>query len=305
MARHGLFVGLLTLDLIYLTTDVLRRNQKQVALDYTIAAGGPATNAAVAFRYLGDRPTLLGVAGTHPMTQFALMELQQQQVAMIDLNPTHPAPIPTSSILVTQDTGERSIISLNATKAQAQLPYLPPNLLQDVEVVLIDGHQAQVGEAIALQAHTQGIPVVIDGGHWKPGFELILPYTDYAICSNDFMPPNCHSCGDAVVYLKNLGIANIAITHGSDPIEFYSANTAGTVDVPVIQAIDTLGAGDIFHGAFCHFILRLPFAKALAEASQVAAQSCQSFGTRQWMAENRGHRGEGKEQKTEGEALLR
>jgi sugar/nucleoside kinase (ribokinase family) len=303
MARYGLFVGLLTLDLIYLTTDVLRRNQKQVALDYTIAAGGPATNAAVTFRHLGDRATLLGVAGIHPMTQFALTELQHQQVRVVDLNPIHPDPIPTSSILVTQDTGERSIISLNATRAQAQLQYLPPDLLDDVEVVLIDGHQAQVGEAIARQAHAKGIPMVIDGGHWKPGFELVLPYTDYAICSHDFMPPNCHSSGDVVAYLKHLGVPHIAITHGSDAIEFYGSETAGTVDVPMIQAIDTLGAGDIFHGAFCHFSLRLPFAQALAEASKVATQSCQSFGTRQWMTA-RGWRTEAG-QKTEGEALLR
>ena len=47
--RRGLFVGLVTLDVVYLTDHPPTRNQKIVASDYTVAAGGPATNAAVAF----------------------------------------------------------------------------------------------------------------------------------------------------------------------------------------------------------------------------------------------------------------
>ena len=45
----GLFVGLVTLDLIYLAESPPKNNQKLVADDYLVAAGGPVTNAAVAF----------------------------------------------------------------------------------------------------------------------------------------------------------------------------------------------------------------------------------------------------------------
>jgi sugar/nucleoside kinase (ribokinase family) len=48
----------------------------------------------------------------------------------------------------------------------------------------------------------------------------------------------------------------------------------------VIKAVDTLGAGDIFHGAFCHYILQQDFPTALSNAAKVAARSCESFGTR-------------------------
>ncbi|PMB30496.1 ribokinase, partial [Fischerella thermalis CCMEE 5319] len=48
-------------------------------------------------------------------------------------------------------------------------------------------------------------------------------------------------------------------------------------------AVDTLGAGDIFHGAFCHYVLRENFLDALASAAKIAAFSCQFFGTRRWM----------------------
>lgn len=59
MAKHGLFVGLVTLDLIYLADAPPNANQKIVAQETTIAAGGPATNAAIAFQHLGNSATLI------------------------------------------------------------------------------------------------------------------------------------------------------------------------------------------------------------------------------------------------------
>ena len=58
---RGLFVGLVTLDLIYLANSAPQNNQKIVATDYTVAAGGPATNAAVTFSHLGNQATVLGI----------------------------------------------------------------------------------------------------------------------------------------------------------------------------------------------------------------------------------------------------
>jgi sugar/nucleoside kinase (ribokinase family) len=66
------------------------------------------------------------------------------------------------------------------------------------------------------------------------------------------------------------------------PLEI-SSNKTGTINVPTIEAVDTLGAGDIFHGAFCHYILQETFTDALKQAANIAANSCQFFGTRRWM----------------------
>jgi sugar/nucleoside kinase (ribokinase family) len=281
--RRGLFVGLVTLDLIYLTADLPQPNQKLVALDYTMAAGGPATNAAVAFRHLGNQATVLGIVGNHPMRQMVVEDLRQQQVAIADLAPTHPDPLPTSSILVTQSTGERAVISLNAVKTQARASQIPPHVLAEIDVVLIDGHQMEVGGAIAVQAREQGIPVVVDGGSWKPNFAQVLSHVDYAICSANFYPPSCRTSQDVLDYLIDLGIPQIAITHGENPIQYHTKTGAGEIAVPAISAIDTSGAGDIFHGAFCHYMLQDGFVAALRQAAQVSAQACQSFGTRRWM----------------------
>ncbi len=54
--------------------------------------------------------------------------------------------------------------------------------------------------------------------------------------------------------------------------------------VPEIEVVDTLGSGDIFHGAFCHFILQdNDFIKSLEKATQIAGLSCTFYGTRKWI----------------------
>ena len=281
--NRGLFVGLITLDLIYLADSVPKTNQKIVATDYTIAAGGPATNAAVTFNYLGNQATVLGVVGSHPMTQLIRGDLANYKVAIADLEPTTDLVPPVSSIVVTQATGERAVVSINAVKTQASSASIPPDILQNVDIVLIDGHQMAVGDSIVQMAKANNIPVAIDAGSWKPGFEQILSFVDYAICSANFYPPNCQTGENVFSYLSGFDIPHIAITHGQEPIEYLSGTKTGIVDVPQIQAVDTLGAGDIFHGAFCHYILRQNFTDALALATNIATDSCKFFGTRCWM----------------------
>ncbi|HYW19025.1 MAG TPA: sugar kinase [Nodularia sp. (in: cyanobacteria)] len=282
-SQRGLFVGLVTLDLIYLADSAPRNNQKIVATDYTLAAGGPATNAAVTFSYLGNQAQVLGVLGSDPMTQLIRGDLANYQVAIADLQPTINTAPPVSSIIITQGTGERAVVSMNAAKTQASSTSIPPDILQDIDIVLIDGHQMAVSLSIAETAKAANIPIVIDGGSWKPGFEQILPFVDYALCSANFYPPNCQTEADVFTYLSAFNIPHIAITHGENPIKYLSSTQTGAVDVPKIQPVDTLGAGDIFHGAFCHYILQATFTDALVEAAKIATNSCQFFGTRRWM----------------------
>ena len=265
-----------------------------MALDSAINPGGPATNAAITFGYLGNQAKLLSVIGNHALSQVIRQDLANQSIHSIDLEPTWSESPSVSSVIVTQKTGERAVISLNATKYQAKLEKIPPDILADIDIVLIDGHQMAISEAIACQAQTKHIPIVMDGGSWKTGFEKVLPFVDYAICSANFYPPNCQNQTDTFQYLKSYHIPQIAITQGDKPIQYVGQNYSGEIMIDRINAVDTLGAGDIFHGAFCHFIvnhlknsaqpiLENDFREALIFSAKIASQSCQFFGTRSWM----------------------
>jgi sugar/nucleoside kinase (ribokinase family) len=284
MGHCGLFVGITTLDLIYGVSHVPQANEKQTAAALEIAAGGPATNAAVTFRHLGDRAKLLSVLGQHPLTDLVRADLDAQRVELLDLAPERADPPPLSSILVTEGTGDRAVVSRNAVGLQATASQIPPNLLDGVDLVLVDGHQLAVSVVIAQAAQQQNIPVVLDGGSWKPGLEAVLPFVNYAVCSANFLPPGCDEQVEVVAFLRSaMTSPAIAITRGGATIAYFTQAHSGEIAVPKIQPVDTLGAGDIFHGAFCHWILQTDFVVALTQAAGVAALACQSFGTRQWL----------------------
>jgi sugar/nucleoside kinase (ribokinase family) len=281
--QTGVFAGLITLDCIYQTDKALAPNEKQVATAVLLAAGGPATNAAVAFRALGNRAILVGALGRHPLSTVVREDLAQQGVELLDLTPDATMPPPFSSIVVNRTTGDRAVISRNA--ADRPVVTTPPSapLLAQADCLLIDGHQMPLGLALAQQAQAANIPVVIDGGSWKAGFESVLPLATVVIASSAFRPPGKGAGRDAIAYLRSLAIPYSAVTQGAQPILYATATGTAALAVPPIQAVDTLGAGDIFHGAFCHFWSQTQdFPGALTQAAQIAALACQSFGTRQW-----------------------
>jgi len=288
---QGLFVGLTTLDCLYLTTYFPQSNEKIVAIDQLLTVGGPATNAAITFAHFGHQSSLMSVVGNHSLTTIIHQTLRDYGVQGLDLAPTFSASPAVSSIIITQGTGERAVVSINATKLQANLDDLNFNLidlLEQIDLVLIDGHQMLISAVIAEQAQKQNIPVVLDGGSWKPGLETVLPHVDYAICSANFYPPNCQNSEQVCSYLQHYKIPHFAITQGAKPIIYHSLGQQGEIPVPTIKAVDTLGAGDIFHGAFCHYLLdnnldEHSFPKSLSQAVRIAQLSCQYFGPHQWM----------------------
>lgn len=298
VSSQGLFVGLTTLDSVYRVETIPQTNQKQTATDWMMAAGGPATNAAVTFRHLGHRARVVSALGCHPMNTLIQTDLMTQGVAHFDLTPTQSLPPPLSAILVTPPLGDRAVVSRNAIGRQATVPESVEALLEDISIVLVDGHQLEVGRAIVQAAQQRQIPVVLDGGSWKSDLESLLPFVTYAICSADFYPPGCTSRDEVFDYwMRVQPTVQVAITDGAEPIAYLADNSEVAaiqhIVIPAITPVDTLGAGDVFHGAFCHWILRQDFRDALASASQIAAIACTDFGTRAWLPKISDHFGDG------------
>nr|WP_199303862.1 PfkB family carbohydrate kinase [Nodosilinea sp. FACHB-131] len=272
---------MITLDCIYRVDHVPSSDEKLVAEESLLVAGGPATNAAIAFAALGNQARLAGALGQHPLADLIRADLATYGVEVVDLTTQLRSPPPLSTILVTAATGDRAVVSRNAVGRQADPAAIPENLLTDVDVVLVDGHQMAASHAIAIAAQSQTIPIVIDAGSWKPGFDSILPLATSVIAAAKFQLP---SQPDTLAALSALGIPEVATTHGPSPIQFRDRGTAGTLPVPQVTVQDTLGAGDILHGAFCHYRLGAPFPNALTQAAQIATQSCRHFGPRTWIA---------------------
>jgi sugar/nucleoside kinase (ribokinase family) len=280
---NGIFVGISTIDVVYRVDEFPAANTKIAAYSQYLYAGGPATNAAIAFRHLGGGATLISAIGRHVLASAITAELERYGIAHLDLSPAFEGVPPIASITV-NPAGERNVVSARRARIAPPPAVVDESLLAQTSIVLVDGHPMQACQVWAQAARARGIPVVLDGGSWKEGTRELLANIDTAICSADFRPPSCFSEEDVLEYLKDCGVAHIAITHGDKAVRFVSDATAGMLPVPQVQAMDTMGAGDIFHGAFCYYAASgLSFERSLSEAAKVATDSCRFHGTREWM----------------------
>ncbi len=282
---RGLFVGLSTVDLVYVVDDLPPRNAKISVPGQHIAAGGPATNAAVTFAFLGGSSALVTAVGQHPLGGLIRQDLDRFSVSVYDVAADRQETPPVSSILVVRGSGERTVVSANAHAFPPLTFEVDPDWLNHKSIVLVDGHYMRMCVTAAQYAHSRGIPVVLESGSWKEGMAGLLPHVDIAVCSDDFRPPDCQDDTDVLEFLAGQGIPRVAITRGAAPISYVDEGRAGKIPIEQVHAIDTLGAGDIFHGAFCYSACQPghAFVDSLEFAARVATFSCQCQGTRLWM----------------------
>jgi len=279
----GLFFGLTTVDLFNVVPRHPLPNQKIKTEHQAISAGGPAANAAVTFKAFGNNARLCSGLGTHPVAALAAIDLHEHHVTLIDAT-LDPEDLPVlSSILIDSSTGDRCVVYSDPGRKRLHGEIDYHNLLNGCEVVLFDGFYLDQALVAARTARDRGITTVLDGGSWKKGLENLLPFIDYAVCSSDFYPPGCSTTEEVFSYLNDTGAAHCAISRGRDTMVALVDGAPTDIPVPEVKAVDTLGAGDILHGAFCHFIVTHPFVQSLRMSAETASHSCRYHGTREWI----------------------
>jgi sugar/nucleoside kinase (ribokinase family) len=282
-------VGLATLDVVYAVDHVPAPNEKTTARRCTVSAGGPAANAAVAAARLGSPVTLVTAIGRHPLAAGVRADLADQDVTVVDAVPRETSPPPLSTIMVTAGTGQRAVVSRNAEGWAVPAPPGLATALAGVAALLVDGHHPELALAALRSVRPHGVRTLLDAGSWKDAVPSLLPMIDVVIASADFAVPGVAQ-GHVLDHLLAEGVAFVAVTDGPAPVRWKSRTGAGTVAVPAVDVVDTLGAGDVFHGAALHALAGATvvddeaFVTALETAAAVAARSCGSFGTRDWLA---------------------
>lgn len=277
----GLFWGLLTIDLHFFTDQYPEENSKVKAKGFQSYTGGPATNAAITYSHLGGAAKLVTSIGKNPFRGMIREELDPFNLKINDMKSDKDSDPVFASIITNSNSGSRTIFSYHP-KEDGDIPL--QLIDSEVQIALFDGFYIQSAIAAAKRCRELGIITVFDGGSWKAGTEQLLKHIDIAICSEDFFPPGVDSNEDVTEFLIRTGVKKAAITRGPRSIITHEGEANFLIDVPKIEAVDSLGAGDIFHGAFCYFYTQNQhFLLSLEKAAQVAAFSCQYRGPRTWM----------------------
>lgn len=281
----ALFVGLNTVDLQFFVNGYPEANTKTKAHRNEVAAGGPATNAALAAAQLGASTTLISPIGKHSLSRFLSNDIRNHKVNLIDpIEHLEAKPI-FASIISDELNGERTVFSYHPeNNFESIIRELEIDALGDFDIALFDGFFPDMAIPIAKYLQKQGVTTVLDGGSWKPALSELLPFIDVAICSNDFRMPEVDATDKLFERLKTIGLAEMAVTRGEQSILYNTEAGTQEIHIPAVEAVDTLGAGDFFHGAFCYYYAQNnDFKWALKKASEVASFSCKYHGTRTWL----------------------
>jgi sugar/nucleoside kinase (ribokinase family) len=254
--------GLATVDLVYRVDRIPGVDEKAQATGFAVAAGGPAANAAVTAAALGAEVTLVTAVGKHPLGSLIWADLASYGVQIVDAAVDSEAPPPVSAITVLGN-GRRTIVSRNAGDLTVGVP---DDGIPDADLTLVDGHHPVLAVAAARGARR----LLVDAGSWRPVFSEILPHAEVVAASAAFRHPAAVSPDDAALATA-IGAPQVIVTHGPDPVRWFSGNRSGEVRVPPVEAVDTAGAGDAFHGAL---------AVALADSDSSDLPDCIAFATR-------------------------
>lgn len=277
--KKGLFIGLTTVDIQYFVDTWPAPNAKVKTGAPVLAAGGPAANAAIAFSFLGGEAHFVSCIGKNSLSDLLFSDFKQQQVKVIDVADKQDFDPVLATVVTNITNSERSIITHHPELNHIQ--YKIPRIdVGAYEFIMIDGFYPEIALPLCQQAQQKKIPVILDGGSWKPQLSELLPYVNIAICSANFMPPDCSNIDDVFSFTLNKGVQLVAVSRGGESI----ISTEGEIAVEKVDAIDSLGAGDVLHGAFCWFSdTDVDFKQALGKAADVASFSSCYKGTRSWM----------------------
>ena len=278
----ALFIGRATIDVIYSVETYPGSDEKVTATRQLVGCGGPALNAAMTFSHLGGSACLLTSVGRNVLGRLIYEECERFSVKLLDRADALLFDVPVSTIVSTSSTGYRSIINA-PSRIEVQRP-VPAITNEHPQVVLLDQFEADAVALLSSSIQRAGVPVILDAGRWREATPLFLELTTIPIVSANFFPPGAHTKSETAQFLMEK-FPRWAITCGDGGVMYGDCGRVGTIPALNVSAIDTLGAGDIFHGAFCAKLAAdHGFVEALEYANRVAAESCKYLGAREWMS---------------------
>ena len=264
-------------DLVFSVDHHPLADEKMTATGFSECGGGPAANAAVAVAKLGLRSAFSGYLGDDSQGESHYQELLQYGVNT-QLIQRGKSPTPISTILA-KPNGERSLVNYKGSTKPLAAKSIDFSKIHP-KVILFDGHQPHESLILLRKAKAKKIPTILDAGSVHEGTLALMNKVDYLICSEKFALKKYQTLDEALEKLSKKNSA-VVITLGSKGLIWKRGLEGGSLDAYSVNAIDSTGAGDAFHGAFAvGLALNKSWAECLVYASAAGALCCTEMGAR-------------------------
>jgi sugar/nucleoside kinase (ribokinase family) len=269
-ARAGapaiLCAGIIVLDEVFKVDRFPQPDGKTEAQNFFVVNGGCAANAAVAVARLGGRAALAGPLGGPPGEDSngdrVLAALAREGVDCTGCPRLAGMHTALSAIFIDAH-GDRMIVTHRDDGLAAATPSDPADLVAAAHAVLADNRFPEFVRPICMAARARGLTVVLDGDRPTQVSDELFCIASHVVFSSECLraTTGLDDLGAALAAIAETTPSFLAVTQGPRDVLWREGTTLHKSPVFAVKAIDTLAAGDVFHGAFT---------LALAEGREVA-----------------------------------
>lgn len=256
---------------------------KQKAESIFLSGGGPVGNALVVMSKLGVKTEVIGGFGSDNAGKYLLNDFKEYGVGVENATVLEGETSFTSYIVLAENKATRTCVF-----DRGSVPDEPKNLrlstIDNAYVLHLDGNYLESAIIAAKYAKEKGVKVSLDAGGLYEGIERLLPYVDILIPSAEFA---LGFTGEKDIFTAMKRLQEkyspeiLVVTDGSKGGYYWENENAKHYDSVKVQAVDTNGAGDTFHGAFISAYCQEKKLQECCEfASKVAAFKCTHKGLR-------------------------
>ena len=277
-----LCAGVAVIDIVFGLDEMPRRAEKYRAADAWISGGGNAANAAVAASRLGHTARLAARLGDDAIADMIVSGLEADGVDCHLVRRFAGRKSSFSSVFV-DAKGDRQIVNYRDMGISFDAGWLETADLGDFDVALADTRWPQCGAVLLKRARERGAPAVLDV---EAPVELALPSMEQATHLafsarglKDFsgVQDLTHGLRMAAARFKTW----VAVTDGAYGVYWLDNDTVRHLPAFEIEPVETLGAGDVWHGVFAIGLgENMPVETAIMRANAAAAIKCSRSGGR-------------------------
>ena len=249
-----------------------------------MSPGGQVASAMVTCARLGLRAKYIGTVGDDERGRIQMESLRSSGVNLDHVQLRRGCPNQSAYIIVDRSTGERTVLWRRDDCLRIDPAEIAEDQITCARLLHIDGHDTPAVAHAAAIARRHGIPVTVDVDTIYHGFDRVLPNVDYLVASSEF-PSNWTGNRDPFEAIESLqneyGMKVAAMTLGAHGSLARVNGEFIYAPAYVVNCIDTTGAGDVFHGAFCYAVLQgMTMPAALDFSNAMAALNCTAMGAR-------------------------
>jgi sugar/nucleoside kinase (ribokinase family) len=250
-----LCAGIIVLDEVFQVERFPPPDGKAQAQGFFVVNGGCAGNAAVAITRLGGRTMLAsplgGPAGEDANGDRVLAALAGEQIDCSGCVRVAGAATPLSAIFI--DTrGERMIVTYRDARLATATPADPQRLVAHADAVLADNRFPEFVGPICAAARARGLTTVLDADRPTRVSDELFRIATHVVFSSECLraTTGLDDLGAGLVRMTSETASFLAVTNGANDVLWLDGPTLRHSPVFAVEAVDTLGAGDVFHGGF-------------------------------------------------------